>query len=33
VEKCPPGMRAFAARGVARSPLLARLQEWQDTAA
>ena len=33
VEKCPPGMRAFAARGVARSPLLARLQEWQDAAA
>ena len=29
VEKCPPGMRAFVARGVAQSPLPARLQEWR----
>ncbi|HEY0230507.1 MAG TPA: 4-(cytidine 5'-diphospho)-2-C-methyl-D-erythritol kinase [Dokdonella sp.] len=33
VEKCPPGMRALAARGVARSPLLARLQEWRSVVA
>jgi len=33
VEKCPPGMRAFVACGVAQSPLLARLQEWRGVAA
>ncbi|MEP7044867.1 MAG: 4-(cytidine 5'-diphospho)-2-C-methyl-D-erythritol kinase [Dokdonella sp.] len=29
VEKCPPGMRGYPARGVMRSPLLTRLDEWR----
>ena len=29
LQGCPPGMRGFVARGVARSPLLARLREWR----
>ncbi len=28
VENCPPDLRAHAVRGVNRSPLLARLEEW-----
>lgn len=30
---CPPDMRAYVARGVARSPLAARLDEWRRTRA
>jgi 4-diphosphocytidyl-2-C-methyl-D-erythritol kinase len=26
--ECPVGMRAFVARGVAQSPLLARMRAW-----
>lgn len=29
VDNCPPGLRAHVARGVAESPLLARLDEWR----
>lgn len=29
VESCPPGMRGYAARGLAVSPLLARLDQWR----
>jgi 4-diphosphocytidyl-2-C-methyl-D-erythritol kinase len=32
IKECPPGMRGFAARGVARSPLIARLGEWNSGA-
>lgn len=32
VERCPPGMRGFVARGVAVSPLLAWLEAWRAEA-
>ncbi len=30
LQGCPPGLRGFIARGVTRSPLLARLDEWRS---
>jgi 4-diphosphocytidyl-2-C-methyl-D-erythritol kinase len=30
VQECPPRMRGFVVRGVAQSPLIARLREWHE---